>query len=270
MSEPIPIAVLMCHAPVVVPEIAGHRAADCAVTTRAMQRVAERVVQRRPDLLLVVSPHTPRLRDAWGVVGDAEIGGSFGMFGFPGIRVDLPGAPDDARALASAAAEAGAPAAVVHPGPLDHGAAVPLVFLTRAGWRGPTVVVAWPWEVGAGEERFGRAIREAARRSGRRWAVVASGDMSHRLAPGAPSGYHPRAAEFDRSFTGRLERGDLRGAAAIDPALRELAAEDVVTSVAVAGAAVDWEPRGTEVLAYEGPFGVGYCEAVLFDEEAQP
>ncbi|HEX4353594.1 MAG TPA: AmmeMemoRadiSam system protein A, partial [Polyangiales bacterium] len=99
-----------------------------------------------------------------------------------------------------------------------------------------------------------------------RWVVLASGDMSHRLIPGAPSGYHPLAKEFDRTFKARIDAGDLRGACAIDGDLRQIAAEDVVDSTKVAAAAVGYRSQGHRVYAYERPFGVGYLEAVLFEE----
>jgi AmmeMemoRadiSam system protein A len=47
--------------------------------------------------------------------------------------------------------------------------------------------------------------------------------------------------------------------------LREIAAEDVVDSCTVAAAAVDFDARGHRVLHYEGPFGVGYLEAILHE-----
>ena len=39
--------------------------------------------------------------------------------------------------------------------------------------------------------------------------AAASGDLSHRTRPGAPSGFDPRGAEFDRRFRAGLEHGDL-------------------------------------------------------------
>lgn len=93
--------------------------------------------------------------------------------------------------------------------------------------------------------------------------------MSHRLIPSAPAGYHPLAKEFDRTFKARIDAGDLRGACAVDPHLRELAAENVVDTTTVAAAAVGYKNHGHRTYAYEGPFGVGYLEAVLF-EEAPP
>jgi AmmeMemoRadiSam system protein A len=49
-----------------------------------------------------------------------------------------------------------------------------------------------------------------------------------------------------------------------DPDLRELAAEDAVDSALVAASAVNWNAAGHKVLSYEGPFGVGYGVAILY------
>lgn len=263
----LPITVLMCHAPIVVPAVGGDRGADCASTTTAMTRVAQRLVAQRPDVLVVISPHTPRADQAWAVVDGPRIRGDLSAFGAPQAAVDLPAAESFRERLHAAGSRHGAPTVRLRDRPLDHGAMVPLWFVHQAGWRGPTVVIALPWEEGR-EAAMGRLLGELAAEGPERVAILASGDMSHRLQPGAPSGYEPRARVFDAAFVDALRRGDLHTATRPDPALRELAAEDVVASVTVAAAAVDFRTDGLEVLFYEGPFGVGYCEAVLYEEVA--
>ena len=111
---------------------------------------------------------------------------------------------------------------------------------------------------------LGRAIADAAARERGPVVVVASGDLSHRLRPGAPSGYDPRAAEFDRALMDGLRSGELSRLRELDPELRDLAAEDALDSIWVAASAVDWDSRGHEELSYEGPFGVGYGVAILY------
>jgi AmmeMemoRadiSam system protein A len=206
--------------------------------------------------VLVLSPHTPRARDAWGLVEGTRLTGDLGRFRHPGVAIDLPAA-QGARELVHAAA--GGRTARLPAAPLDHGAVVPLWFLAEAGWTGPTAVLAW----GGDPEALGRALAAAATATPERWAILASGDMSHRLQPGAPSGFDPRAKDFDAAVVTRLRA--FAPMSGIDAELRALAAEDVVTSVVAAEAAVGGAVTGRRVLAYEGPFGVGYCEAVLYD-----
>lgn len=246
---PTCFSALMCHAPIVIPEVAGGDAPLCTATTTAMREVARRAVASRPDRLVLISPHSPRRRHGWGAWAGRHRG-DLRQFRAPQLQIELPDSPEVAAAIT---------AEPVGGTPLDHGAMVPLHFLWQAGWRGPTAILALPWD-GEGGEAVGRALAALPGRT----AVIASGDMSHRLKPGAPSGYHPRAAEFDRNFVAGLRAMRWDEALAAEP--RELAAEDVVASTRVALAATDG-PRNAAVLSYEGPWGVGYTEAIFYEEE---
>jgi AmmeMemoRadiSam system protein A len=259
----------MCHAPIVVPEIAGSRGFACVKTTDAMERVAYALVAHEPNVLVLISPHAPRLPDAWGLVDDCRIGGSFSQFGKPEIEVSVPGAGDAVETISDVARARKIKTGRARGNDLDHGSIVPLAFLAKAGWQGPTLIVSLPGHDHDEEEAFGRVLAEAAQLRKERWAVLASGDMSHRLERGAPAGFHPRAAEFDRTFVSHIRKGQLRLAVHPELALRELAAEDVVQSTRVAVAAADYDPRGLHVFAYEGPFGVGYLEAILHSDRAR-
>jgi AmmeMemoRadiSam system protein A len=143
---------------------------------------------------------------------------------------------------------------------------VPLWFLSKAGWAGPTVVLSLNHPEDGGLIELGESIAAAAQMLPYRIAIVASGDMSHRLTTNAPCGFHPRAHQFDETFIQLLRDGDYHGLEQINPELRELAAEDAVDSTLIAAAAVAWNTTGHEVLSYEGPFGVGYGVAILFAE----
>ncbi len=267
---PIPCAVLMCHAPIVLPDVAGNRARQCMLTTRAMGDAAARLVAHAPDVIAIVSPHAPRHPTRWGIGAESPLRGDFGRFGAEHIGVTLPGAPEAAARVGAEAKEAGLPLREISGEGLDHGTLVPLYFVRQAGWDGPTLLIALPYPGSGTEVEMGRAIARAAERAGQRWAILASGDMSHRLIPSAPAGYHPLAKEFDRSFKACIDAGDLRAACAVDPDLRELAAEDVVDSCTVAAAAVDYQSNGHRTYGYEGPFGVGYLEALLYEQGPPP
>ncbi len=249
----------MCHAPIVIPAIAGDRASDCAASTAAMRQAAQVVVDAQPERVVVLSPHTPRSRthpDHWGLVRGDRLQGSFVRFRAPGLTIDLPNAHEALQHVLDGVPTADVPS---HALVQDHGALVPLWFLVEAGWSGPTAVLGVPWQ-----NRHAQAIGERlAAASG--WAVVASGDMSHRLKQGAPAGFDPRAQAFDDGFVDALRSNAPDQAVSPAPDLRELAAEDVIdtTSVLVAARAVSNDPPPTRVLSYEGPFGVGYCISVF-------
>jgi MEMO1 family protein len=304
-KEHVSIAVLMPHAPVLVPAVGGRRGNQAAASVAAMAEAARRLVKAGPEAVVVISPHAPRRRGAFGIWARVRVSGSLAQFGAPEVTVDLPAdetlaemiageagllglktwqlrdslpetapapSPADAgvdisrgspREIASASSPADAGVDISRGKELDHGALVPLWHLAEAGWRGPTVVMGLNYPGEGGLAEMGAAIAAAGRRAGRRLAVLASGDMSHRLQAGAPAGFHPRATEFDGAFIECLRAGDYRKLQNFDPELQELAAEDVVDSTVMAAAAAKWDAAGHEVLSYEGPFGVGYGVAIL-------
>lgn len=244
--------VLMSHAPIIIPCIAGPRAKACARTTAAMRRAAREVVSRGPEVLVVLSPHTPRDRSRWGVVRGDRLVGSLATLGHPELGVSLPNAHRSVEERLQ-----GVPLVDVPAQPLDNGALVPLWFLVEAGWSGPTAVLGVPWHSADGV-RIGELLATCST-----WGLLASGDLSHRLQPGAPAGYDPRAHDFDEGFVDALREGDLLGAASPSRVVRERAAEDVVDTTEVVLGALGPSLGHDPVLDYEGPFGVGYCVAVF-------
>ncbi|MDI3281205.1 MAG: AmmeMemoRadiSam system protein A, partial [Bacillota bacterium] len=145
---------------------------------------------------------------------------------------------------------------------LDHGALVPLYYLDRGGVDLPLVSLTMALLPPVQLYRAGLAIREAAAAVGRRVAVVASGDLSHRLIPGAPAGYHPEGARFDREIVEYLRRGDAASILGMDEAYLERAWECGYRPLVMMLGSLDGYAVEPSVLSYEGPFGVGYAVAV--------
>lgn len=258
------MAGLMPHAPVLIPEIGGRRESEVGGTVRALRALSERLMAHQPERLVLISPHSPRRPRAFGVWMGRELSGSFERFGFPHITAAVPNDLSFLERLQTSAAALDVPLWEIDERALDHGALVPLYFLAEAGWQGRSAILGLNHPGEGGLEKLGEAIARAAQTSPVRTIVVASGDMSHRLQEGAPAGFHPRARDFDRAFIELIGRGDFMGLKSMDAELRELAAEDAVDSTLVAAGAVRWQRRGHEVLNYEGPFGVGYGVATLY------
>ena len=261
-------AVLMCHAPIVIPEIGRERADECASSTQSMIDIANNLVAAAPDLLVVLSPHTPRLEDRFCCVTGDRLSGGFERFGHPQIHAEFPNANRIIPELKAECAREGVLMDTIPEFSLDHGAMVPLEFMKRAGWSGETLVLGFPYQPSHVDcRRLGRAIAKLSNDKGESWAILASGDMSHRLIPNAPAGFHPDAQRFDDHIVTQVRAGNLNSAVMVDERLRALAAEDVVDSLEIASAAIDFEREGIKVLSYEGPFGVGYMNAILKGNE---
>lgn len=256
----IVFAGLMPHAPVLIPEVGEGREREAGQVVDAMWEVSRRALLHQPDRLVIVSPHSPRRPNAFGLWSDRRISGDLARFRSPHVKIDLPTDPIFGTHLKEFTWPMTGEA-------LDHGASVPLYFLTRAGWDGPTTLLSLNYPGDGGLAEFGATIKRAATACPGKTVFIASGDMSHALKQGAPAGFHPRAHEFDEAFVGLIREARYHDLTTIDPTLQQLAAEDVVDSTLLAASAIDWQTAGSQFLAYQGPFGVGYSVAVLFDRK---
>lgn len=264
----IAFAGLHPHPPVIVPEVGRAQLASCRASHDACVRFGERLVSAKVDRLLLVSPHAPREFGAFGIFCGDRLRGDLTDFGAPSAAVELENDLELGAELAARANVRDLEMWAINER-LDHGALVPLVFITRAGFAGGACVTSLPRRsTVAALIEFGRAVRAAALALPGRTAIVASGDMTHRALPGAPAGFHEDAVRFDRALCELIAAGRLDDIPRIDPELRELAAEDAVESSTIVSAALDFRARGAEVLSYEHPFGVGYLVAVFHDEGA--
>ena len=263
----IVFAGLMPHAPILVPGVGRERLAEVAATVQAMVTVSSHAMAAQADTVVLISPHSPRQPGAFGIWQTRRLCGSLEMFGSPEDSVDLPLDRAFAERLQTAAGRRGLRTWRITGEPLDHGAMVPLCYLVSAGWKGPTVILSLNDTADGGCDELGETIAATAQELNRRTAIIASGDMSHRLTPSAPCGYHPDAHRFDETFIALLRKGAFRDIRRIDATLQEVAAQDVADSTTVALAATGYRTDGHVVLSYEGPFGVGYGVAILFEPE---
>jgi aromatic ring-opening dioxygenase LigB subunit len=145
---------------------------------------------------------------------------------------------------------------------------VPLHFLREAYDGLPPVVIASPIGLDSGGAHgLGRVL--ASYEGGGAWGLLASGDLSHRLKPGAPAGFSPSGRVFDGAIVEALRRGDASVIQSLPERTVEEAGECGMRSVLAMLGLVSALGGAIDVLSYEGPFGVGYCNA-LWAGESMP
>lgn len=81
--------------------------------------------------------------------------------------------------------------------------------------------------------------------------------MSHRLSENGPFGFDSHGPAFDQWFLETVRRGNYRQLLRCHPKLETEAVQDALDSALVALAATGFSATGTEILSYEGPFGIG-------------
>jgi|SRR5690554_2393094 len=260
---------LVPHAPISIREIGGEETKKTAKTVAAMEKLAGKVKELAPETVAVFSPHGPLLEKELPVRGGENLQGNLRRFG-----CSLSWSRRNDRELAAAlAAEVEAEGlSVAVPGgeaaygfgmdnELDHGVLVPLSFLPEM----PFNLVATGICLQPPEKQYalGVAAGRAIRKTSRRVVVLASGDLSHCLQPGAPAAYNPQGKEFDLLLVKLLRENRPEEIVRMDPELVANAAECGYRSLVMLLGVFEGLEIQTEVLSYEGPFGVGYAVATI-------
>lgn len=266
------MGVLMPHPPVAVPQIGGSRIRDIRATEDAFEEISARIVKSSPDRLVVISPHCPLFGDAIAILAQEELAGDFGQFGHAGLSYRYRNDLEFVRSLSGAAEQANLATVLIDERKaraygvnhrLDHGVLVPLHFIREAGYAGTLVCMGFSMFTVEELFAFGTVLQKVIESSPGRTAVVASGDLSHRLTISAPAGYSPLGLQFDQTLMELLGKGDYFGVLTMDQKLVEGAGECGYRSVVILLGCVDGYETDPEVLSYEGPFGVGYGIADL-------
>jgi len=260
-------AALMPHPPIAVPQIAGMRMEDVSTTTDSLRRISQRIVGSSPDRLVVISPHCPLFSDAIAILFAEKLEGDFGQFGHRELSYVFKNDLEFARSLSEVASSERIPTVLIDSRRartygvgerLDHGVLVPLHFVSEAGYNGSLVCMGFALFSVEELFRFGTVLRRVIQESPGRTAVIASGDLSHRLTPDAPAGYSQYGRVFDEELMARLGSKDYYGVLSMDQSLIERAGECGYRSVVILLGCLDGYETDPEVLSYEGPFGVGY------------
>lgn len=251
------------HPPIMVPEVGGEMIAAVSKSVEAMRVLSERVVSSGAATAIIISPHAPLEADSFVAYADSQLRGDFANFRAPQATVAAEADAEMLGAIAAEAARDGYRLTPVEDYKLDHGTAVPLYFLQRNGWRGRVIALGYSFLPDEDHGRFGASVRRAVEATGRPTAFIASGDLSHRLKPGAPAGYNPDAHYFDEEVVEAISTNSPERITDIDRGLRKLAGECGYRSMLVAIGLSQGLAPDCEVLHYEAPFGVGYLVAQL-------
>ena len=267
------------HPPIVVPEVGGNEAVKVKNTAEAMLEIGRRIKNSGAEILIMISPHSPVFEDAIAIHANKTLHGDLGQFSAPQVAFNLTNETGLVREIIKAASEAGILTAEINQQladkfrislELDHGLMVPLYFLQQSGLELPVVAIAMgllPFEE---LYAFGMAVQRAVQSYGKKAALLASGDLSHCLKKGAPSGYDPKGEEFDQAIVRLAGAADVEGVIRLQPELLERAAECGFRPLVMLFGALDGYKVKSEVLSYEGTFGVGYMTASLSPEEVSP
>lgn len=258
---------LLPHPPIMIPEIGKDELNKIAATVKGVTAAVEWIKEHNPQTVVIITPHGSVFQDAVSISIHPRLKGNFSAFGVQDVVLGFETDGLLSKQIIRKAERLGVNLVELTDEvaknyrlslELDHGALVPLYYLHQAGFKGQLVhlsVGMLPYEE---MYTFGKAVQAAIGMVDKKVAVIASGDLSHRLLPEAPAGYSPKGQEFDQKILAALENLDIKALLSLDRDLIEEAGECGFRPAVFLLGVLGGLSAAAKVMSYEGPFGVGY------------
>lgn len=262
------MAAIVPHPPIILPEIGRGQEREIRKTSEAYHEIARRVREKKPETIVVLSPHATSYADYFHISPGTKARGDFGRFGAKDVEVSVYYDEPFVEALELAAKRAGVPAGTrgERDKALDHGSMIPLTFLAQRELPCSIVRIGLSGLDAVAHYKLGKCIKKVSEELDRDTVIVASGDLSHKLLESGPYGFAEEGPVFDKLITKEMAEGDFFSMLAFDPQIYEPAAECGLGSFQIMAGAFDRQKVKSELLSYEGPFGVGYAVACFEPE----
>jgi len=257
---PLVFAAIAPHPPLLIPEIGRENLALIEKTVKGLKELEENLYHANPETVIVITPHSELLADAFTINHAPTLTSKFEQFGDLSTKLEFNNNLGLAYQIRERA-EAVLPVVLTTDHELDHGAGVPLFYLSQNLKKLKVIPIGYSFLPRNKHLEFGGQIRKIIDQSNERIAVVASGDLSHRLTEDAPAGYSPRGQEFDRLLIDLLKKKDHQAIAKIKQELLAEAGECGYRSILILLGILGELNYQPQILSYEGPFGVGYLVA---------
>lgn len=271
----IVMAGLSPHPPIIIPEVGGKRTKEVKQTIDKLEELAAEVKSKEADILITISPHGSVFADAISVLAEEELTGDLEDFGVNNLQLNVRNNLNFVEKLTMKAEKNNIDIVEITSNlgrynvttKLDHGVIVPLYFLQKQNIELPLVPITIGMLDYSTLYETGKIIYETLEDMNLKGIIITSGDLSHRLKPGAPAGFNPMGEKFDKKVVNLLEEGNLKEILNIDKKLIEKAGECGLRPLIILLGALDKVNVKIEVKSYEGPFGVGYAVVGFYPEE---
>lgn len=251
------------HPPIILPEIGMGEERKIQETIDAYETIARTIGELKPDTLILSSPHARHYTNHFHIVGGEKGIGNLSNFGAEQVVMNVNYDREMIEAIVKQADIKNIPAQSDDDGfdLLDHGTMVPLYFVNKEYQDYKLVRISLSGLTSEEHYKFGECIKEAINQSGKKVVYIASGDLSHVLKIDGPYGYAKEGPLFDKIVTEALRKGDFKTLINLDEKFSDMAAECGLKSFVIMAGVLGDDKFESELLSYEGIFGVGYAVA---------
>lgn len=256
------------HPPLLIPGIADSAKEKAATTIASFKQWALQLKEQKPDRLIIMSPHAPAASAAVPIFSVASLSGSMQRFGCPEVSLNVDCDTDFIEHLSSLCREEDFPLLTVNDDlikqhrleiNLDHGTLIPLYFLQEAGLDVPIVLLGYGPSYTELYIQLGKIVKKVAEEeTDKKTAIIASGDLSHRLSESGPYGFSPYGFKFDESINKVLDSAEVESLLNFSNEEVNEAAQCGLYAIAMLLGSLEKDEICGKRFSYEAPYGVGY------------
>jgi len=245
------------HPPILIPQIGKENLKRLDLTSKAYAKLAAELKKSEADTILIISPHGTIQKDSFTMNLSPRFNCNFEDFGDFSTKKEWTGDVALTYRIREKL-ETTAPLQLMSSASIDHGTSIPLFVLTQSL---PNIKIIPLYFSGLDLEahfKFGQILQHELLTNKERIAVVASGDLSHRITKDAPAGYSPKGKKFDKKIVKYLTENKPSEIMNLDKNLIIEAGECGLRSILIQQGIMDGIKHEPQALSYEAPFGVGY------------
>jgi aromatic ring-opening dioxygenase LigB subunit len=252
-------AFIVPHSPILIPAVGKVNNLLLQKTTLAYKKIEEKLIAAEIDLILIISPHTPKIENGFGFNIAPKFNISFKDFGdfahHPKVNGDLNFAhelKDNLKKKINLK--------LTSQTDLDYGSAIPLFMLEGAVKNAKIISLPHSSLSLMDHFNFGKILQSPLIDANKNIAIIASGDLSHRLKRSAPGGYSPKGAKFDNKMIEYLNspKTAMENIAKFEDKFISDVMECGLKSIALLLGLLDGLNYEPQMLAYQTELGIGY------------
>ncbi|HRY63087.1 MAG TPA: class III extradiol dioxygenase subunit B-like domain-containing protein [Patescibacteria group bacterium] len=253
-------AALCPHPPLIIPTIGQNNLDSLATTISSLKKLNARLLELKPATLVIISPHN-KSNENFVINNSPKYSGSLENFGDLATKLDLTADTELIDSLQKNLADSKTkfPLAISSEEKIDYGITIPLYYLLE-NLIGVKFIALHPSTTTdlKSHLEFGKVLQKTLTASDKKIALVASGDLSHKISDDSPVGISPRAKEFDHTLIKLLKHKKINEIAALETALSAEAEECGLKPLTMLLGLLYRVPYAPKILSYEHPFGIGY------------
>ncbi len=246
------------HPPLLLDAISGETSDLLPKTRKSFEHLRDELYLAQPETIIIISPHGESYKDSFGVCAHPLLHTNLRPFGDAITRDSFSTDLELTSHLFEACKKEKIACSAIPLPDLDYGAAIPLLMLGSALPHVKVIVVHPMQGTPKNAMDFGYALKGVILQTNKRVALIASGDLSHRLETESPGGFHKDAHSFEKKIQEIIMNGNSMGLLSLDQKTVNEVATCSYEPLLILFGVLGRMKTNPEILSYEAPQGIGF------------